>query len=200
MTNPAWRRRNDGAFVAERDGLSMTVFQPAKRVFCNEMVQYVVTRGHKAVPNAIVGSGLAEGMTQAKRLAEAMAVRFTHDTPAGRLKVMVVDDDATVRNTLADTLRDDGYEVVEASSAEGALRRLERSQPPLVLVTDIDLGCGMTGLELAAEVCDLWSIVGIVLISGGDERLLTHSDEPIAFLPKPISTGCLLDRIATMFP
>lgn len=162
----------------------MTVFRPAAWPLLNEMVQFVVTGQHATLPNAIVGSGMAEEIIQGKKLAEAMAARFQRDAQANRPQVMVVDDDAAVRGALADVLRDNGYEVIEASCAEGALRRLERSRSPLVLVTDIDLGEGMTGRELAAEACDLCPIVGILLISGGDEVLI-DSPAPIAFLPKP---------------
>jgi hypothetical protein len=52
------------------------VFQPANQAPCCEMAQFVVTGWHKAVPSAVVGSGLAQGTTQAKRLAEAMVVRI----------------------------------------------------------------------------------------------------------------------------
>lgn len=199
MTKLAWRRRNDGAFVAVRNGLNMTVFQPANRPLSHEMVQFVVTGWHKAVPNAIVGSGLAEDMTQGKWLAEAMAKRFGRDPSESRSQVMVVNNDTEMRHALVEVLQDDGYEVVEATSAEGALRRLERLRPPLVLVTDCDLGAGLTGLELAAEVCDLWPVVGIILIGGPEESPPAAGAVPITVVPRPISTDSLLDNVATMF-
>jgi CheY-like chemotaxis protein len=57
--------------------------------------------------------------------------------------------------------------VAEASSGEGALRRLERITPSAVLVSDIDLGPGMNGLKLAATVHELWPATGVLLVSTG---------------------------------
>jgi CheY-like chemotaxis protein len=199
MRKLAWQTRNEGVLVASQDFLDLMVCRPADRGSCHESVHFLVGARDKAMPNAIIGCGLAESMTQGMTLAEAMANRFGRDAPAGSAQVMVVDDDISVRNSLADALRDDGYEVVEAASAEGALRRLERIRRPVVLVTDVNLGDGMSGLELAAEVQQLWPAVSILLISGDDEELAAGQATTIAFLPKPMSTNRLLERVATMF-
>jgi CheY-like chemotaxis protein len=104
---------------------------------------------------------------------------------------MVVDDDDAVRGAIADALRDSGYRVAEASSGEGALRRLERI-PPAVLVSDVNLGPGMSGLELAATVHKLWPATGVLLVSA-DPGQFTGGEE---FLSKPFSTDRFLKRVA----
>jgi len=66
--------------------------------------------------------------------------------------VMLIDDDALVREVLSDTLSEEGIEVHGLASAEDAVILLGAGQVPDVLVTDIDLGAGLSGLDLAGIV------------------------------------------------
>ena len=59
-------------------------------------------------------------------------------------KVLLVDDESTVRTTLAAYLEDEGLEVVPAESAEDALRIVERDGPFGVCIMDMRLP-GMDG-------------------------------------------------------
>src|SRR5829696_9180511 len=61
-------------------------------------------------------------------------------------RVLVVDDDASIRETLELHFRGAGHEVVTAASAEEALARLATADPMLV-VTDVRMG-GMDGIAL----------------------------------------------------
>src|SRR5438067_135656 len=66
--------------------------------------------------------------------------------------ILVVDDERNIRRTLDLVLRGDGYEVLEAGSAEQALTLLEGSRGPVDLaVIDIMLP-GMSGMELLARL------------------------------------------------
>src|SRR5215212_9139228 len=67
------------------------------------------------------------------------------------MRVLLIDDDALVRLTLLDTLEADGIEVDGLANAEDALVLLGAGQVPDVLVADIDLGPGLSGLDLAAN-------------------------------------------------
>ena len=67
--------------------------------------------------------------------AQQVVERLSRSTGLINAPVMVVDDDAAVRRAAADARRDSGYQVAEASSGEGALRRLERITPSAVLVS-----------------------------------------------------------------
>jgi CheY-like chemotaxis protein len=59
-----------------------------------------------------------------------------------RVRVLLIDDDALVRETLVDTLAAEGIEVDGLANAEDALVLLGAGQVPDVLVADIDLGPG----------------------------------------------------------
>ena len=65
-------------------------------------------------------------------------------------RILVVDDDLSLRQMLSILLGREGYQVETAGSAEEALNRLERS-PPALVVTDINMP-GMSGLDLLREI------------------------------------------------
>jgi len=52
------------------------------------------------------------------------------------------------------------------ASGEHALQALEREAPPALLLSDVTLGEGMRGTELAAEMRSRWPMVAVLLISG----------------------------------
>ncbi len=65
-------------------------------------------------------------------------------------KVLIVDDDAAIRGLLAELLRDDGYEAVEATGGDDALERY-KAMPFDLILTDIRMA-GMDGITLLKEV------------------------------------------------
>jgi len=78
--------------------------------------------------------------------------------------VLLVDDEEFVRLSTADMLSDMGYRVIEAASAEEALRLIE-DQPVDLVVTD-HLMPGMTGTELARALRETRPELTILLVSG----------------------------------
>ena len=82
------------------------------------------------------------------------------------MRVLLIDDDALVRELLMDTLAAEGIEVDGLAAAEDALVLLRAGQVPDVLVADIDLGPGLSGLDLAAIACERHPAAEVVLISG----------------------------------
>ena len=80
-------------------------------------------------------------------------------------KILIVDDDASIRGLFRRILEVEGYTIVEASNGESALRCFEESWADLV-ITDIVMP-EKDGLELMAELRRLAPGVKIVAISGG---------------------------------
>jgi CheY-like chemotaxis protein len=107
------------------------------------------------------------------------------EQPTGGKKVLVVDDEVFVRMLVADVLDEAGFNVIEAGDAQTALKCLETARNIEVLFTDINMPPGINGLELAAQVHQLWPHIGLVVTSGYERP----SDGEIAdgglFVPKP---------------
>jgi PAS domain S-box-containing protein len=83
----------------------------------------------------------------------------------GALDVLVVDDDAAIRTTVRRALRPDGHRVILAESAEEALGFLRAGSFDIVL-TDLGLGAGMDGWELAGRIRLDWPRVRVIVASG----------------------------------
>ena len=99
------------------------------------------------------------------------------------MDVLLVDDETLVRETLAEDLADAGLDVTNAPDAEAALGAAsaaagEAGGPPRVLVTDVNLGRGMDGLALAAEVRRRWPEVGVVVMTGKSANLNGRRPDP----------------------
>jgi DNA-binding response OmpR family regulator len=65
----------------------------------------------------------------------------------GNGRVLIVEDDESLRQIISRHLRAQGYEVDEASSAEGAARAIESGLRPGVVILDLNLP-GDTGWDL----------------------------------------------------
>ena len=86
------------------------------------------------------------------------------DLPAGTAHVLVVDDQAIVREFLAEVLRMQGHRVSVATDGLAALE-LARTDPPHVLLTDLKMS-GMDGQGLVRRVRDTFPAVVPVVITG----------------------------------
>jgi CheY-like chemotaxis protein len=80
--------------------------------------------------------------------------------------VLVVEDDPDVRSYATDTLRELGYDVLEAESARAALELIEHHPEIRVLFTDVGLPGGMNGPQLADAARALRSGLKVVFTSG----------------------------------
>src|SRR5215813_12608486 len=80
--------------------------------------------------------------------------------------VLVVDDEADIRELVAGILADEGYAVRTANDSESALAAA-RARKPALLILDIWMqGGGMDGLELLDLVKELDGDLPVVMISG----------------------------------
>jgi len=87
---------------------------------------------------------------------------------AGDSVVLVVEDDSIVRNVAACLIRSLGYRALTVGNAEEALEALAGDGRITLVFTDIVLGAGMNGVQLAAEVRKSWPHVAMVLTTGYD--------------------------------
>jgi PAS domain S-box-containing protein len=113
-------------------------------------------------------------------------------------RVMLVEDEEVVRRFLAKILKENGYNVIEASNGEDALAKLPPSGSQLdLVVTDLIMN-GMGGVELAGELSRLRPEVEILFISGYAEdqhKLPLVAGSNPHFAAKPFSADEFLAKI-----
>jgi CheY-like chemotaxis protein len=83
-----------------------------------------------------------------------------------QLRILVVEDEALVREILEDTLVEAGFEVVLAFSGSDALTRLESGERFIAVISDIRLGAGASGWDVARRAREIVHDVPIVYMSG----------------------------------
>jgi len=104
---------------------------------------------------------------------------------AGR--VLIVDDEANMRRTLADILRNEGYEVTTAATGEEAVQRCSAADYDIVLM-DVRMP-GMDGVEAFRRIRRHQEGVRVILMSAyslEDLKLAALDEGAIAFLAKPL--------------
>jgi len=99
------------------------------------------------------------------------------EVPRGNEKILVVEDDDSVRAYSADALRELGYQVLEASDGPSALDLLRRGANVAMLFTDIGLPGGMTGRELAHEVRALAPHIKVLFTTGYVRTFAAHDGD-----------------------
>jgi DNA-binding NtrC family response regulator len=109
--------------------------------------------------------------------------------------VLLVEDEIIIADGVEVALRDDGIEVLSAHSAGEALRRLEAEPRAFaVLVTDINLGPGANGFEVAAIARVLNPEIRIVYITGRRENIEAAEEEALICL-KPFDAEGLARQV-----
>jgi two-component system, cell cycle sensor histidine kinase and response regulator CckA len=116
----------------------------------------------------------------------------------GTETLLLVEDESQVRRVLAETLRLNGYTVLEAGDPrEGLLHAKDHTASLDLLVTDMMMP-GMNGYELARHVARLHPEVRILYISGYTDSQIVQQDllgTGAAFLQKPFTPEVLLRKI-----
>lgn len=94
------------------------------------------------------------------------------------LKVLVVDDDITMRELLYDTLTRKGYEVLTAASGSQALELLRTQRTKAILLDTVMPG--LSGLETAKQIREFDDDVAIVLLADtGDSAMSSNELEQV---------------------
>jgi CheY-like chemotaxis protein len=110
-------------------------------------------------------------------------------------RILVVDDDPSVREVTAAFLRDLGHRVREAADGEAALRMLEQDAATELLVTDIAMPL-MSGREVASRARAMRPGLPVLLVTGHADLAGVPDDLPI--LRKPFDPALLADLVARL--
>ncbi|MEO7336403.1 MAG: response regulator [Caldimonas sp.] len=106
------------------------------------------------------------------------------------LRILVVEDNPDLRETLPLLLEAPGRVIAACADAECALQAFD-AEPFEVVITDVNLP-GLSGTELAARVHARWPETWIVLSSGGDvPRPAGSAMRVTRYLAKPFTMAAL---------
>jgi CheY-like chemotaxis protein len=125
-------------------------------------------------------------------------------TEKRRPLVLVVDDERVIADTLSIILRRSGFSTMTAYDGESALE-LAGAVAPELLLSDVMMGPGMDGTELAMAVVSAFPNCKVLLFSGhaATRDLLDRASESghtFTLLTKPLHPADLLGRINESLP
>jgi two-component system nitrogen regulation response regulator NtrX len=113
-----------------------------------------------------------------------------------KTRILVVDDEPAIRDTMRMILEYDGHDVVTAASGQEALAAVERDSPDLVFL-DIKMP-GMDGLEALGRIRVLNETLPVVIISAhgtASAALEAGRLGAFRFIEKPLSKDYVLDAV-----
>ncbi len=116
-----------------------------------------------------------------------------------RIVVLLAEDEELIRFVAAEALRDEGFEVIEATHAEDALASLETHATVIhVLFTDIHMPGTMDGLALAHHTAQSWPWIALLITSGLASPDGSTLPGQSRFLPKPYHPAHAISHIRAM--
>ena len=112
-------------------------------------------------------------------------------------KVLVLEDESSIRSFIVINLRRAGYEVVEAETGEEALDKLHENPDTLVALLDVMLP-GIDGFEVCRRIRATNAQIGIIMLTARSQEmdkvtgLMTGADD---YVTKPFSPAELTARV-----
>ena len=126
--------------------------------------------------------------------APAPAATISH----GNETIMVVEDDALVRNFVTAQLQSLGYQTVAAADGPAAMAVIEKGQPFDLLFTDVIMPGGMSGRQLAEAAAKRRPGIKVLYTSGYTDNAIVHQgrlDPGVLLLTKPYRKSQLASMI-----
>ena len=111
------------------------------------------------------------------------------------LEVLVVDDEADIRELVSGVLEDEGYAVRTAADSNSTLDAIEERRPSMVLLDVWLQGSRLDGLQLLQEIKRRDSTVPVLMISGHgnlDTAVAAVREGAIDFIEKPFEAERLI--------
>src|SRR5262249_20043131 len=118
----------------------------------------------------------------------------------GQETLLVVEDEDSVRNLVASSLRHDKYTVLLATSAEEALQMAESHSGAIDLLLTDAIMPGKSGVELAKTLLERGQQLPVTFMPGYTKEALhaTTLNRPIELLQKPFTPRELRRRIRSV--
>ena len=124
------------------------------------------------------------------------------ELPRGSATVLVVEDEAEVREIAVAILRDLGYHVLQASDGDEALRVFGANAAAIdLLLTDVVLPGDIRGRDLAERITVMRPEIKVLYMSGYTENAIVHHgrlDDGVHLLGKPFKREQLARKVSEL--
>ena len=107
-------------------------------------------------------------------------------TQSGQLKLLIVEDDKILLTMMSGALTSEGFNVLAASDAQSAMQYFDKARPDVVIL-DIDLGAGPSGIDLANKMRQISGRIAIVFCTSFKDMRFIQGD----YLKYPLHTVVL---------
>lgn len=144
-----------------------------------------------------VCEGCGAPLEQARPAWGAAGAGMVHASAS--LKILLVEDEATVRTVLTRMLTALGHSVLQASSVRDGLARLKAAESVDLVLTDLRMP-EMSGWEVLKAVKAEWPQVRIGVITGTPQALSEQREPLDLVITKPVTFGELRDAISRIRP
>ena len=109
--------------------------------------------------------------------------------------VLLVDDDSAIRTLAAISLKNEQCKVLQASNGEEALRVARSHQSIDLLLTDVEMGEGLNGIELGSRILEERPGLPVLVMSGFPDSERMAAGKGMPFLAKPFTPATLRQRV-----
>lgn len=147
------------------------------------------------------GTSIELWLPKATQQEEQDAIELPSTVVGGDETILVVEDDAEVRRTTVDLLKELGYHVLEASGGSSALEVLRSHGHVDLLFTDVIMPGPVASLELVQQAKKMLPQLPVLFTSGYTDDVLAHNgklDSDIILLSKPFQQEELARQVRHM--
>ena len=107
-------------------------------------------------------------------------------THSDQLKLLIVEDDKILLTMMSHALTAEGFNVLAANDAQSAMQYFDKARPDVVIL-DIDLGAGPSGIDLANKMRQISGRIAIVFCTSFKDMRFIQGD----YLKYPLHTVVL---------
>jgi DNA-binding response OmpR family regulator len=118
----------------------------------------------------------------------------------GSPSILVVDDEAVILHLMEEALEEGGFKVVLAPSGERAVQALDAQTAPFrAIVTDINLGPGMCGWDVAKHARETDPDIAVIYITAhGADEWASHGLPKSVLITKPFAVAQLVTAVSQL--
>jgi CheY-like chemotaxis protein len=116
-------------------------------------------------------------------------------------QILIVEDDADVRESIQDALESEGYRVITAVNGKDGLERLREVERPCIILLDLMMPV-MSGSEflVAMRSADGLATIPVVVVSAWPDEAAKVQAQTQGYVQKPIALDALLNAISRFCP